>query len=215
MQMMKINGKTMENNMKKFEKYLKYVPLIYALYLPLNFVVHIFGVYSGCIIPVFMYALDFLRVLAIAAFAYYLAKIYTLMEKRHPSENMMIFAGVAFLEWIVNIVMTNVYIETYYEHKYFFMFFEITTLVGYFFETKAFYKIATLFDDATPIGWLIYNVLFLLIYALLRYEEKGGNKVIIGIIVVRALIKATFIKLFVKRQSKQKAAALENTEQAE
>ena len=204
------------SEMKKIEKYLKYAPLIYALYLPLNFFVHIFGMYSGCIMPFFMYALDFLRVLFIASFAYYLAKTYTLMEKMHPGENMMIFAGVAFLEWIVNVVISDVYAETYYEHKYFYIFFGITTLVGYFFETKTFCKIAKIFDDATSAGWIGYNGLVLgICYLTYRSGGKGASKVIIGLIVFRSLMKYAFINLYVKKQSEPEAASLENADQGE
>ena len=80
--MMKINGKVMENWMEKFEKYLKYVPLIYALYLPINFLLHMYEAFNGCIMPVFMYALDFVRVLVIIAFSYYLANAYTTKSQK-------------------------------------------------------------------------------------------------------------------------------------
>lgn len=213
--MMKINGKVMENWMEKFEKSLKYVPLIYALYLPINFLLHMYEAFNGCIMPVFMYALDFLRVLVIVAFSYYLAKEYRTKEKRHPSESIMIFAGVSFLEWIVNIVMSDVYVETYRDHKYFLIFFGITALVGYFFELKAFYKIATTFEGVPDVGWVIYNVIVLFIVVIVIAGRENASKVFTVVIIGRALIRAVFIRKIVKKQYKPEAASLENADQGE
>jgi hypothetical protein len=213
--MMKINGKVMENWMEKFEKYLKYVPLIYALYLPINFLLHMYEAFNGCIMPVFMYALDFVRVLVIIAFSYYLANAYTTKGKWHPSGDIMIFAGVSFLEWIVNIVMSGVYVESYRDHTGFLIFFGMTTLVGYFFELKAFYKIASTFDGAPDAGWVIYNVIVLFIVVIVIAGRENASKVFTVVIICRALIRAVFIRKIVKKQYKTEAVPTENPGEGE
>ena len=195
----------------KFEKYLKHVPLIYVLYLPVNFFIHIYGAHTGKIMPVFMNILDLFRVLVIAAFSYYIAKTYTIKERKQPSERLMTFAGVSFMEWIINIVISRFYIETFLvDHIYFLVFFGITAGVGYLMETKAFYNIAEIDGSITAVFWVIFNVLLVIICPLLYQQlpyfgiEKGISNVILGVIAVRALIRAVILWKYVKKEPKKK-----------
>ena len=72
--------------MKKIDKYIFYIPIVYALYLPINFYIHIFEAYTGTLLPIVMNILDLLRVLVIAAFSYYLVKSYVVLEFEKTNE---------------------------------------------------------------------------------------------------------------------------------
>ena len=188
--------------MKKLGKCLKYIPMIYVLCLPINFFIHVYGVHTGIIMPVFMNMLDFLRVPVIATFSYYIAKTHTKQEKKHPSERLMIFAGISFVEWIINIVISDIYVETYYDHIYFLVFFCITTGVGYLLETNAFYTMAESVAGITADCWLVFNiVLVIMIVKLYGDGEKGISNVIIGAISLRALIRGGILWEYLKKRA--------------
>ena len=185
--------------MEKFEKYSKYVPMVYALYLPINFFIHIIGVYSGYILPFLTIVLDLIRVVVIAAFAYVLAEegISTEQEKKAPSQKIMMFAGIAFLEWVFNVVTSNMYLESY-DHTYFYVVFWGLFFAGYFYETVAFWKIIKLYDGINDSKWKASNILVVLsglITCGLRGEaHKTCIYVTLLFIALRAFARADVIR---------------------
>ena len=185
--------------MKKFEKYSKYVPMIYAIYMPINFFIHIIGVYSGCIRPFFTNVLDLIRVLVIAAFAFYLVEGYgysTYWEKS-PSMRMITFAGIAFLEWVYNVATSNMYLE-YYDHTVFFVAFWVLFLAGYLYETIAIEKIAKLYDGGSVTGWLTVNVWLVMSVVVSYYFRNEWNGkhffVTLFFVALRAVVREELIR---------------------
>ena len=200
--------------MNKFEKYHKYVSMVYALYLPINFFVHIIGVYNGSIKPHFTIILDLIRVVVIAAFAFVLAKegISTEQEKKAPSQRIMMFAGIAFLEWILNIVTSNRYLAAD-SHTYFYIVFWGLFLAGYFYETVAICKIIKLYDGINDSKWKLSNLLVVvsgLITWGFRGEENGTHIfVTMFFIALRAFARAYVIHFINVAEPKSEAASEE------
>ena len=184
--------------MNKFEKYLKHVPLIYAIYIPINFFIHIIGIYSGDIMPHFTIILDFIRVVVIVAFAFFLAEagVSAEQEKKAPSQRIMMVAGIAFLEWILNVVTSNMYVASY-NHLLFYIVFGGLFFAGYFYETVAIYEIISRYNDIDAGYWKTVNILVVL-SGIITWVARGhwnGKHIYVTLFLIafRAVVRGKMI----------------------
>ncbi|WP_026513555.1 WG repeat-containing protein [Butyrivibrio sp. LB2008] len=193
-----------DNIIKKSEKYLKYMPVLYALYLPLDFFIHVYQVNEGAIAPFVMNVLDLLRVFVIAAFSFYVMKTYEDYEEKivkHPGARLMTFAGASFLEWIFNVMMSDAYVEAY-SHKSFFVVFGLLTVIGFYMEFRAFYSVSKMCGNFIIFCWLgINGLLVVRCWKVYINETHDLVPLIIFMVAVRAIIRAAIIFKFAKKQA--------------
>ena len=202
-----------DNIIKKSEKYLKHMPVLYALYLPINFFIHVYQANKGIIFPFLMNISDLLRVFVIAAFSFYVIKTYSAVERdnnfKHPGERLMTFAGVAFLEWIFNVIMSDAYVESY-SHKFFYVVMGLSALIGFYMELRVFFNFSEMYGSFIAFCWIAVNVvLAFFCWRLYIRESRGGFPIIIGAVVIRAIIRAVIIYKYVKDQSGAKDVSIE------
>ena len=193
-----------DNIIKKSEKYLKHMPVLYALYLPLDFFIHIYQVNEGAVAPFVMNVLDFLRVFVIAAFSFYVMKTYEDYEEKivkHPGARLMTFAGASFLEWIFNVMMSDAYVEAY-SHKSFFVVFGLLTAIGFYMEFRAIYSVSKMCGNFIIFCWLgINGLLVVRCWKLYIKDSRELVPLIIFMVAVRAIIRAVIIFKFAKKQA--------------
>ncbi len=207
-----------ENIIKKSEKYLKHMPVLYALYLPLDFFMHVYQVNEGAIAPFVMNVLDLLRVFVIAAFSFYVMKTYEDYEEKivkHPGARLMTFAGASFLEWIFNVVMSDAYVEAY-SHKSFFVVFGLLTVIGFYMEFRAFYSVSKMCGNFIIFCWLgINGLLVVRCWKLYIKDSHDLVPLIIVMVAVRAIIRAVIIFKFAKEKSVVEDESVEELETME
>ena len=208
----------MVNIDKKSEKYLKYMPVLYALYLPLDFFIHVYQVNEGAIAPFVMNVLDLLRVFVIAAFSFYVMKTYEDYEEKivkHPGVRLMTFAGASFLEWIFNVMMSDAYVEAY-SHKSFFVVFGLLTVIGFYMEFRAFYSVSKMCGNFIIFCWLgINGLLVIRCWKLYIKDSHELVPLIIVMVAVRAIIRAVIIFKFAKEESVVEDESVEEPETME
>lgn len=93
--------------MKKFDTLMNKMPIIYALFIPVNFYLHILGATVCNIHPAFFIVLDILRILVIALYGHYLALRYDESKNEKDVSNMfMSVSGIAFLAFVYSTVVS-------------------------------------------------------------------------------------------------------------
>ncbi|RKM55186.1 hypothetical protein D6853_10665 [Butyrivibrio sp. X503] len=189
--------------MKKIDKYISYAPIIYGLYLPFNFYVHIFEAYTGRFSPIAMNILDFIRIFVIAAFSYYLIKSYAVLEyeknneyglkEYDPAKLLMIFAGVSFLELIYNIAMSGSYMPGSNENVNIIIC--VFLIIQYILETIVFLIISGRYNGGIMFGWIAANLVLIVVTVRTAMDpyEGFGFGVILLLFVVRHVCKAWII----------------------
>ena len=161
-------------------KILKYIPKIYAFYIPLSFALFIFCSITGIGHVFFGYIMDLVKICIILLFSYYVLKKYDLEDTyNNPSKYFLFFTGFCFLEFVVTICLHGKIDYGSTLLTYIYLFFFVAEFVS---ENIAIQKLDSAFDDNENKTWTLLNSTIAVFFIIEIVVHGFGLLIIIGLL---------------------------------